>query len=119
MEPQEPVDEFFVEAAEAIVKSQIGSILNDVSYNSEKVNDWSNNIIDSSLKGLQSLNHPYKYAITATLMEKNGAGLVSACSSFWDVRCDGLCKVSWQNNTMHCLVAVFGMSLNIESEQME
>jgi len=119
MEFQEAVDEFFVEDVETIVKNSIGIVLNDASYNAEKVNDWSNNIIDSSLKGLQALNHSYKYVITTTIMQKNGAGLFSACSTLWDVRCDGLCKLSWQNNTMHCLVVVFGMSLNIESAQID
>jgi len=119
MDFQDAVDEFFVEDVETIIKSTIGVVLSDISYNPEKVNDCSNNIIDSSLKGLQSLNRPYKYAITATLMQKNGAGLVSACSTFWEAKSDGLCKVTWQNNTMNCLVVVFGMALNIESIQMD
>lgn len=116
MDSQESEVEFSVDVVESIVKNQIGLFLNDVSFNSEKVNDWSNNIIDTSLKALQALNRPYKYSITTILMEKNGACLVSACSSYWDERCDGLCKVSWQNNTMHCLVTVYGMSVNIESD---
>ena len=50
-------------------------------------------------------------------MQKHGAGLVSAVSTFWDVNKDGLCKVTWENSTMHCIVTVFGISVNIESRE--
>ena len=76
-----------------------------------KINDWSNNIIAAALKGLQSLNRPYKYAITVILMQKNGAGLVSAASTYWDTSTDGLCKVMWENAYMHCVVTVYGTAL--------
>mmetsp|Transcript_20907 Transcript_20907/g.24871 ORF Transcript_20907/g.24871 Transcript_20907/m.24871 type:complete len:122 (-) Transcript_20907:69-434(-) len=115
MDFQDIAEEFIVEDVETVIKSSIGSVLNETMYNPKKVNDWSNNIIAGALKGLQSLNRPYKYALTVLMMQKNGAGLVSAVSTFWDVNKDGLCKVTWENNTMHCIVTVFGMSVNIES----
>ncbi len=112
MDFQELGEEFVVEDVETVIKSAIGSVLNDTLYNPKKVNDWSNNIIAGALKSLQSLNRPYKYTITVIIMQKNGAGLVSSVSTFWDVQSDGLCKVMWENKTMHCVVTVFGMSVN-------
>jgi dynein light chain Tctex-type 1 len=75
--------------------------------------------MSSALKGLQSLNRPYKYAITVIIMQKNGAGLVSATSTYWDRSKDGLCKVVWENSTMHCVVTVYGTSVNIDSEDAQ
>lgn len=95
---------------------------NDSSYRTNtraKINDWSNSIISSALKGLQSLNGPYKYALTVIIMQKNGAGLVSAASTYWDTSKDGLCKVVWENGTMHCVVTVYGTCVNIDSEDAE
>lgn len=115
MDFQEIGEEFVVEDVETIVKSAIGSVLNDIMYTSTKVNDWSNNIIASALKGLQSLNRPFKYALTVIIMQKNGAGLISAASTFWDTTKDGLCKVTWENTTMHCIVTVYGLAVNVES----
>ena len=115
MDFQEIGEEFLVEDVETVIKSSIGTVLNDIMFTPQKVNDWSNNIISGALKGLQSLNRPYKYALTVIIMQKNGAGLTSAASTFWDVSKDGLCKVTWENSTMHCIVTVYGMSLNIES----
>ena len=85
--------------------------------NSAKINDWSNSIISAALKGLQSLNRPYKYAITVILMQKNGAGLVSAASTYWDASRDGLTKVMWENGTMHCVVTVYGTSVVTDSKE--
>mmetsp|Transcript_44615 Transcript_44615/g.54006 ORF Transcript_44615/g.54006 Transcript_44615/m.54006 type:complete len:118 (+) Transcript_44615:144-497(+) len=112
-------DEFSVEDVETVVKSAIGVVLNDTMYNPKKVNDWSNSIIDTSLKGLQSLNRPYKYAISIIIMQKNGAGLITVVSPFWDTSKDGLCKVTWENSTMHCIATVFGMSVNIDSQEID
>jgi dynein light chain Tctex-type 1 len=65
------------------------------------------------------LNRPYKYEITVIVMQKNGAGLVSAASTYWDTRKDGLCKVVWENGTMHCVVTVYGTCVNIDPEGAE
>jgi hypothetical protein len=47
-------------------------------------------------------------------MQKTGAGLVSAVSTFWDTKKDGLCKVVWENATMLCVATVYGTSVNID-----
>jgi len=74
---------------------------------------------DSCLKELQSLNRPYKYVLTCLLVQKTGAGLVSCSSTYWDSSGgkDGSVKVGWENGTMHCIVSVFGVGVNIESGQ--
>eukprot|EP00579_Thalassiosira_antarctica_P005829 CAMPEP_0201893126 /NCGR_PEP_ID=MMETSP0902-20130614/37985_1 /ASSEMBLY_ACC=CAM_ASM_000551 /TAXON_ID=420261 /ORGANISM="Thalassiosira antarctica, Strain CCMP982" /LENGTH=126 /DNA_ID=CAMNT_0048424809 /DNA_START=1 /DNA_END=381 /DNA_ORIENTATION=- len=116
---QEALEGFSVEDTETVIKSAIGSVLTDADYKPAKINDWSNSIISAALNGLQSLNRPYKYAITVILMQKNGAGLVSAASTYWDASRDGLCKVMWENGTMHCVVTVYGTSVNIETKEDE
>ena len=82
------------------------------------VDDWSNNIISAALKGLQSLNRTYKYAITVIIMQKNGAGLVSAVSTYWDPSVDGLCKVVWENGTIQCIVTVYGTCVIVPSSKV-
>ena len=47
-------------------------------------------------------------------MQKTGAGLVSAASTYWDIKKDGLCKVSWENATMLCVATAYGTSVNID-----
>ena len=47
-------------------------------------------------------------------MQKNGAGLNTSNSMFWDTGKDGYCKVPWQNATMHCIVTIYGICVNID-----
>mmetsp|Transcript_17278 Transcript_17278/g.25740 ORF Transcript_17278/g.25740 Transcript_17278/m.25740 type:complete len:123 (-) Transcript_17278:194-562(-) len=117
MDFQDIGEEFVVEDVETVVKSAMGVIpTNDTThYNPTKVHDWSNSIMAAALKGLQSLNRHYKYAITVIFVQKVGAGLVAATSMYWDTGKDGLCKVKWENNTMQCIVTVYGTAVNIDS----
>lgn len=113
---QDDAAEFSVEDVEHIVRTAIHNSLNEHSYNPKKVNEWTNLIVTNCLKDLQALSRPFKYVITCIIMQKNGAGLCSSSSMFWDSN-DGLCKVPWQNPTMHCIVSVYGVSVNIEDTQ--
>ena len=97
------------------VKNAITSTLGEASYIPKKVNDWINTIVDSCLKELQSLNRPYKYIVTCIIMQKNGAGLDTASSLWFDTQKDGKVVVPWENATMHVICTVFGLALNIDN----
>lgn len=111
---QDDTAEFSVEDVEKIVRGGIHNVLNDNSYNSKKVVEWTNGIITHCLKELQALTRPFKYVITCIITQKTGAGLITSTSTFWDAKKDGYCKVPWQNHTMHCIVTIYGVSLNID-----
>ena len=114
---QDDAAEFSVEDVEGIVRTAIHVSLNEHSYNPKKVNEWTNLIVTNCLKDLQQLNRPFKYVITCIIMQKSGAGIVTSASTYWDSSKDGLCKVPWQNSTMHCIVTVYGVSVNIDDPQ--
>lgn len=114
---QDDSADFSVEDVEGIVRSAIHHSLNEHSYNSKKVNEWTNNIVTNCLKDLQALARPFKYIITCIIMQKTGAGLNTSASMHWDSTKDGFCKVPWQNQTMHCIVTVYGLSVNIDDPQ--
>jgi dynein light chain Tctex-type 1 len=107
--------DFSPEDVENIVKNAIDTTLKDASYNPKKVNDWTNTVVDGCLKGLQTLQRPFKYIVTCIICQKNGAGMNTAATCFWDTNKDGHCKYPWENSTMHCIVTVFGMAINIEA----
>ena len=98
-------------------RAAIVNTLNENSYNPKKVNEWTNMIVTNCLKDLQALARPFKYIITCIIMQKTGAGLNTSTSMHWDTSKDGYCKVPWQNLTMHCIVTVYGLSVNIDDPQ--
>jgi len=72
-------------------------------------------------------------AVTCIIMQKNGAGLHTTATTYWDTKKDGawfasvgslggeahllaslvpgFCKVPWENSTMHCIVTVYGLAI--------
>lgn len=114
---QDDSAEFVVEDVETIVRQAIHNSLNDSAYNAKKVNGWTDSIVQNCLKDLQALARPFKYIITSIIMQKTGAGLNTSVSMYWDASKDGYCKVPWQNGTMHCIVTVYGLSVNIDDPQ--
>jgi dynein light chain Tctex-type 1 len=87
------------------------STLSDVSYDSTKVGQWSNAVIDSCLKGLTGLGRPFKYIVTAAILQRQGSPTHTAAGTYWDSKRDGMCKMAWENPTIHCIVTVFGLAI--------
>lgn len=49
-------------------------------YNKEKTTAQVNQLIDVTIRGLCKLNKPFKYIVTAVLMQNNGAQMDTACT---------------------------------------
>ena len=111
--------EFSHEDIENVAKKAIQGVLNGQVYNNKKVNEWTNSIVTSCLKDLQHLGRPFKYFISCIIMQNNGAGMVSSASMFWDTTKDGHIKATFDNQTINCIVTIFGASVNIEDQDLE
>lgn len=48
-------------------------------YNKEKATAQANQVIDVTIRGLCKLNKPFKYCVTAIMMQNNGAQMDTAC----------------------------------------
>ena len=101
-----------VDEVEPLIKAAINNHLAETVYQGqahcEKLSD---NINDEILKKLvQEVKKPFKYVITTTLMQKNGAGMFATASKHWDRAADGGVQVSWQNQTIHALVCVYAIA---------
>ena len=95
-----------------LVPSQsLEPVLGKQVYTAKRVHDWTSSIVESVLKSLQAANKPFKYVVTCIIMQKNGAGLHTASTCFWDTKTDGSCSVRWDNTTMHAIVTVFALHI--------
>ncbi|ELK09943.1 Dynein light chain Tctex-type 1 [Pteropus alecto] len=102
---------FVVDEVSNIVKEAIESAIGGNAYQHSKVNQWTTNVVEQTLSQLTKLGKPFKYIVTCVIMQKNGAGLHTASSCFWDSSTDGSCTVRWENKTMYCIVSTFGLSI--------
>jgi len=80
----------------------------EVQYKEEKTEQWSNTVMDKCLAKLAGRESKYKYSVTCVLMQKNGAGLVTSSSQYWEKHdADLYVPVPWENNSIHCIVTIF------------
>jgi dynein light chain Tctex-type 1 len=101
---------FVVDEVSSIIKESIEGAIGGSMYQAQKVNNWTSNVVELCLNQLTKLGKPFKYIVTCVIMQKNGAGLHTASSCFWDSNTDGSCTVRWENKTMYCIVSVFGLA---------
>jgi len=104
-------------------------------YNHSKVPQWTNEVIENSMRKLTSLNKPFKYigirlcdsvlieSVTCIFMQRNGAGLHTASSCFWENASDGTLQMfstsleagsstyRFENKAMYCIVTAFGLCI--------
>jgi dynein light chain Tctex-type 1 len=84
---------FVVDEVSNIIKESIEATIGSQSYQQTKINTWTSNIVEAILNLLTKLNKPFKYIVSCVIMQKNGAGLHTASSCFWDNTTDGSCTV--------------------------
>lgn len=102
---------FVVDEVSNIIKEFVEGAIGGNAYQHNKVNQWTSNVVEQCLNQLTKLGKPFKYIVTCVIMQKNGAGLHTASSCFWDNTSDGSCTVRWENKTMYCIVSVFGLAI--------
>tara|TARA_B110000971_G_C19600122_1_gene315752 strand:+ start:43 stop:396 length:354 start_codon:yes stop_codon:yes gene_type:complete len=89
---------FIPEQVEPILWKVIEDVIKPVAYNEDHVQGWIDTICDRALKELADLQKPYKYIVTCQIIQKNGAGLHTAHSCYWNREDDNLAIVSWPND---------------------
>ncbi|XP_028253624.1 dynein light chain Tctex-type 1 [Parambassis ranga] len=102
---------FVVEDVSKIVKESIEGVIGGNAYQQRRVNQWTTNVVEQCLSQLNKLEKPFKYIVNCVIMQKNGAGLHVTSSCFWDNTTDRSCAVNWENQSMHCIVCVFGLAI--------
>ncbi|XP_026142575.1 dynein light chain Tctex-type 1 [Carassius auratus] len=102
---------FVVDEITTVIKEAVESTIGNSSYQHSQINQWMSSIVESSLSQLTKLGKPFKYIVTCIILQKNGAGLHTASSCFWDNSTDGSCTIRWENKTIYCIVSVFGLAI--------
>jgi len=110
---EQPADEslFVMDEVSAIIKESIETVIGGNTYSGSKVNEWTAAVVEAVLSSLSKLGKAFKYIVTCVIMQKNGAGLHTASSCYWDNNTDGSCTVRWENKTMYVIVSVYGLAL--------
>jgi len=108
---------FIPEPVEAIMYDAIESVLKDKMYNDQSVQGWIDEICSQITMELINMKKPFKYMVSCTVMQKNGAGLHTSHSCFWDAGMDNTVVARWPsekkkdpNARVCCICQVFGVA---------
>lgn len=92
-------------------------MLREKSFNETLVQSWIDEICSRVSKQLVETNKPFKYIVTACIMQKNGAGLHLCHAAHWDASFDNAVVVRWPtekkkdpNAKLVCIVTVYGVA---------
>jgi len=102
---------------ERICAETLDGYLKEHQYAEEMVPHWINGICETVMSKLNDSKKPFKYVVSCLIMQRNGAGVHTATSCFWDAGNDGVFTYVWPrekskdvvNKSMYCIVTVFGL----------
>lgn len=83
----------------------------DTVYDRTKIGQWTQQIIENTLKELVKLNKPMKYVVTCVIQQNNGAGFQSVASAFWDIKNDGLISIKMDGAAVNLCCTVFAIQI--------
>ena len=93
-----------------IAKRVVETKLADKIYKSEQVKGWCEEIIREILKNLQDDKfQPFKYMANCLVLSKRSNGVHTVTMSLWDPQNDGSITEQWSNDSMQCIVTVWGL----------
>ncbi|CAM6129347.1 unnamed protein product [Calypogeia fissa] len=102
---------FLADEINGIIKDSIDEAILTSQFNHDKVLHWTSGVAEVCMKRLTGLAKPFKYIVTCVIMQKNGAGMITATSCYWDRDTDGSRTIRWENKSMYVIVTVFGISM--------
>lgn len=108
----EQIGKSFTDEVSDIVKEAVDDVISPTSaYNHTKVAFWVNQIVEGVMKKLMDLTMPRKYIVNCTVLQRNGAGLHTATSCYWDLDADNSFTHKVEFKTLICIVTVYGLQL--------
>mmetsp|Transcript_13142 Transcript_13142/g.21332 ORF Transcript_13142/g.21332 Transcript_13142/m.21332 type:complete len:131 (+) Transcript_13142:143-535(+) len=98
--------------AQNLVQKCIVRALEGKVFKAELVSRWVDYINQECIDELAKVSSDQKYVASSIVYQSSeGAGLSFASSMFWDQGTDWSLNVSWENESVGCIVNVFGMAL--------
>mmetsp|Transcript_28313 Transcript_28313/g.57969 ORF Transcript_28313/g.57969 Transcript_28313/m.57969 type:complete len:111 (+) Transcript_28313:199-531(+) len=94
-----------------ILKAAVEETLGQQPYNQSKVGQWISDICEKSTKKLVALGKPFKYVVSCVVMQRNGAGMHTCSSCFWDNANDGSATFRYEEKSMYCVATCFALAI--------
>lgn len=93
-----------------IAEENVNRVLDGQSYKGDQIKSWSEDIIRGILSKLSAEQfQPFKYLANCLVLSKRSNGVHTVTMSLWDPQNDGSDTLQWSNDSMQCIVTVWGL----------
>lgn len=93
-----------------LAKKVVDAKLNGKTYKPDMVKGWCEEVIREILKALGDEKfQPFKYLANCLVLSKKSSGVHTVTMSLWDPQNDGSVTEQWSNDSMQCIVTVWGL----------
>lgn len=86
------------------------SLLANKDYSQDEVPQWTAQLTEEIVVKLKELSTSFKYCVSCIILQKGDAGMHMSSTCFWDSNSDGSVAIKWENNSMHCILNIYGIS---------
>lgn len=98
------------EIIQSIAQEAIKQKLDGQIYKGDSIKEWAEGIVKSILEKLTGEKfQPFKYLANCMILSKRSNGVHTLTMSLWDPQNDGSATVQWSNESMQCIVTIWGM----------
>lgn len=99
---------FLVREVSKVVIDVLERVLNEYEFDEEMVDVWKDAITSQSIRGLRQLGMRFHFKLNCSIVEKISRPLNFVTRSYFDYATITTCIVQWENNSLRCLVIVYG-----------
>jgi dynein light chain Tctex-type 1 len=95
---------------QTLVHATVEAKFNGKEYKAELVKGWCEEVIREVLRQLSDEKYqPFKYMANCLVLSKRSNGVHTVTMSLWDPANDGSVTEQWSNDSMQCIVTVWGL----------
>ena len=98
------------EEVASTVNKNVNGFLQNKEYNQDEVQNWTASLSEDIVKNLKNLSSNFKFCVSCVILQKGDAGMHISTTCYWDSNVDGSVAIKCENNTMYCIVNIFGIS---------
>ncbi len=99
------------EPVKQIVLDSIKAELEGKEYSAKDGPTLAHQISERIIKQLPEKSKDFKYSVTCLILNKSEGGLHMSSSCYWNATTDGNIVERWENDTMYCIVTLFGFAI--------
>lgn len=92
-----------------VIENVIGT---EKKFEEERVKKETETITQQVLLELAKMKKPFKYLVTTTVNQRNGAAVYSVSKCFFNTDTDNVKSFRWENDEVVCVVSVFILSIH-------